>query len=183
MPLRVGYPTDLRGPLLNVRVPLNHGLRDRHQVFYYLAIVDFLAGLVGEPSTQDTQPDCSIVLGMDRMTAAWDALKDLKVDLNRPLFCLCPGSANSEAKRWPPDYFARLADLIVAGMDGVVAFVGSADERRLVQDIQGQMRYGSANLAGAVDLVTAMGVMGLSRMVISNDTGARIWLWPHRPRC
>ena len=36
IPLRVGYGTDLRGPLLSTRVPLTEEIRLKHQVFYYL---------------------------------------------------------------------------------------------------------------------------------------------------
>lgn len=174
IPLRVGYPTDLRGPLLNVRVPLERHVRQQHQVFYYLTVADFLAGCLNVPApAAESRPDCSIVPGMNRMTAARDALLDLRADLNRPLFCLCPGSANSEAKRWPVDYFARLADLIVDRMGGTVVFIGSPEERRLVEEIRGLMRNsGALSLAGSIDMITAMGVMGLSRMVISNDTGS-----------
>ena len=36
IPIRAGYPTDLRGPLLNMRVPLTPDITFKHQVFYYL---------------------------------------------------------------------------------------------------------------------------------------------------
>jgi heptosyltransferase II len=174
IPLRIGYPTDLRGPLLSVSVPLNGDVKQRHQVFYYLAITDFIAGcLNGGAPVHETVPDCSIVLGMHHLIRARDLLVDLGVDLNRPLFCLCPGSANSDAKRWPTDYFARLADLLIDKMEAAVVFVGSSGERELVEQIRGQMRNcGSVSLAGSIGMVRAMVVMGLARMVISNDTGS-----------
>ena len=42
IPVRAGYPTDLRGPLLNIKIPLTRQIKRKHQVFYYLAITKFL---------------------------------------------------------------------------------------------------------------------------------------------
>ncbi len=241
IPLRIGFPTDLRGLLLSMRVPLREELRQRHQVYYYLAIADFVGERIatgrpadatndriglGLPRTpirgrsacgppagkhvstriwsrgdrsgrtvgsddkssrpanicidsssgdldREERPDCSISLDRKHLTDAGDVLAALGIDLHRPLFCLCPGSANSEAKRWPPDYFAALADLLIEQLGGNAAFVGSPGERGLVERIQGRMRtQGSVNLAGKTDMVAAMAMMSLSRMVISNDTGS-----------
>ena len=54
-------------------------------------------------------------------------------DLNRPIFCLCPGSVNSDAKRWPGDYFADLADLLIEN-GGQVVFLGAPEEYNLIRN-------------------------------------------------
>ncbi|MEW6351985.1 MAG: lipopolysaccharide heptosyltransferase II [Thermodesulfobacteriota bacterium] len=174
IPLRIGYPTDVRGPLLSLRVPLRKELTLRHQVWYYLAITDFLRErFAGRGPDVQAVPDCTMALDRAHVTDARDLSAGLGIDLSRPLFCLCPGSANSEAKRWSPDYFARLADLLIERMGVGVAFVGSPGERALIERIQSHMRtQGSVSLAGRTDMVTAMAIMGLSCMVISNDTGS-----------
>jgi heptosyltransferase II len=174
IPVRLGYPTDLRGPLLNVRVPLTREIRRQHQVFYYLAITDFVArrfGLDGH-SPRDA-PDCSVSLGESSLQQARELLLADGADLTRPIFCLCPGSVNSEAKRWPRDSFSRLADLLMERLDASVVFLGAPAERDLVADIISRMsRPGAVNLAGKADMIVSMAVMKLGSMVISNDTGS-----------
>jgi len=174
IPSRVGYPTDLRGPLLNVKVPLTGEIRNKHQVFYYLGITDFLERRInGSESSPRGLPDCSISLDDDTMVQAGHLLSATDMDLHRPFFCLCPGSVNSEAKRWPGDHFARLAELLVDREDAQVVFLGSPKERGLVEEIISLMRTPTAvNLAGKADMVSSMAVMNRSKMVISNDTGS-----------
>jgi len=174
IPLRLGYPTDLRGPLLNLRVPRSKDIRGRHQVYYYLAITDFLeAYLRGGGSSRKALPDCSIKISEEKIINAKEVLLSMGVDFDLPLFCLCPGSANSEAKRWPADSFARLADLLIDRMGGQVVFVGAPHEASIICDITSMMcRTGSVNFAGKADMITSMAVMTLSRAVISNDTGS-----------
>ncbi len=172
VPFRVGYGTDLRGPLLNVKVPLTDEIRLKHQVFYYLAITDFLAEHFQTSATHEETPDCSISLDTERMEKARALLMSGNFDLNRAVYCLCPGSVNSDAKRWPADYFAELADLLIQA-DGQVVFLGAPKEYDLVETIQSLMRNrGSMNLTRTSDMISAMAVMNLSDMVVSNDTGS-----------
>ncbi|MBI5571717.1 MAG: lipopolysaccharide heptosyltransferase II [Desulfomonile tiedjei] len=174
IPVRLGYPTDLRGPLLNVKVPLTHEIRLKHQVFYYLAITDFVAkrfGLDGHSASD--APDCSVSLGESSLQRARELLLSEGADVTRPVLCLCPGSVNSEAKRWPKDYFSRLADLLMERLKASVVFLGAPAERDLVTDIiSGMSLAGAVNLAGKADMMVSMAVMRLGEMVISNDTGS-----------
>lgn len=174
IPLRAGYPTDLRGLLLNIKVPVRQEIRSKHQVFYYLAITDFLEShFKGTGSRGTAHPDCSIDLDEGSLHQARRLLVSLNVDLERPIFCLCAGSANSEAKRWPGDYFARLGDLLTKNVGAQMVFLGSPDEVGLIEGIIAAMRVsGAVSLAGKADMITSMAVMKLSQAVISNDTGS-----------
>jgi heptosyltransferase-2 len=174
IPMRAGYPTDLRGPLLNIRVPVRQETRSKHQVFYYLAITDFLENHFQRTGSGGIGiPDCSIDLDEAALHQAGKLLASLNVDLERPIFCLCAGSANSEAKRWPGDYFAHLGDLLATNDGAQVVFLGSPDETDLIEGIISIMRVsGAVSLAGKADMITSMAVMKQSRAVISNDTGS-----------
>jgi heptosyltransferase-2 len=174
IPTRAGYPTDLRGPLLTLQVPLHPGIRRKHEVFYYLAITDFLEQYFhGASRKEPASVDCSVRMDALSIGRARSLLSGVGIDSHGPLFCLCPGSVNSEAKRWPGDYFARLADLLIERMDARVVFLGAPNESTLVEGIISEMRGKTAvNLAGRGDMIASMAVMGMSRMVISNDTGS-----------
>jgi lipopolysaccharide heptosyltransferase II len=173
IPLRAGYPTDLRGPLLNIRIPLTRQIRSKHQVFYYLAITRFLEVYFRDrENSPEGPPDCSIHIKKEDRTRARDLIASCGAGLDRPLFCLCPGSVNSEAKRWPRESFARLADLLIDRMGAQVVFLGASQEKGLVEGIMSLMRNsGSLHLVGT-DMITSMAVMSLSTLVISNDTGS-----------
>jgi heptosyltransferase-2 len=173
IPVRAGYPTDLRGPLLNIKIPLTTEIREKHQVFYYLGITDFIRQRFGAAvNGRSDTPDCSVSLSDERVTAAKELL-GAHAPTDRPLFCLCPGSVNSEAKRWPADYFARLADLLATHYGAKVVFLGAREEQPLIDGIISQtQRREAMNLAGRTDLIGSMAVMRVSDMVVSNDTGS-----------
>lgn len=172
--VRVGFPTDLRGPLLTVRVPLDPRIRREHQVFYYLAITDLLERQwLGKDAPEKMETDCRIVMSEDELRRARDLLTSSGADLKGRIICLCPGSVNSEAKRWPADRFAHLGDLLMEREGAQVVFLGAPQERALVDSIISSMRTrGAVNLAGSSDMMTSMAVMHLSSLVISNDTGS-----------
>lgn len=175
VPLRVGYPTDGRGPLLNVKVPLTEEIRQKHQVHYYRKIVNHLGDYFGINSQFRAQsPDCSIFIGRELKQAASSLLSSLCTDLeSRPLVCLCPGSVNSDAKRWPADYFVELANLLITEFNAVIIFMGATSEHPMIQSIINETgRENVFNLAGETDLEKSLGVMNLSDLVISNDTGS-----------
>jgi lipopolysaccharide heptosyltransferase II len=174
VPLRAGYSTDLRGPLLNLRVPRTREILSRHQVFYYLGITDFLRShFLGSESPDDMAPDCSITIPPEGALQARRLLGELGVEMDRPLICLCAGSVNSEAKRWPADSFAALADLLTSRLGAQVVFAGASGERGLLDGIIDSMKTrGAVNLAGRTGPVDSMAIMNLSCVVISNDTGS-----------
>jgi heptosyltransferase-2 len=173
IPLRVGFPTDLRRPLLNLPVPLDPSLKRRHQVYYYLGITDFLGSLYNGSRGRTGHPDCSILVSAKSLAKARDTLARAGADLSRPLFALCPGSVNSEAKRWPADYFAELADLLREERGAQALIMGAPSENVLASEIAAAIRsHRAVNLAGVTDMVTSLAVMALCAMVISNDTGS-----------
>lgn len=174
IPVKAGYGTDMRGPLLNVKIPLRSDIKTVHQVYYYLGLTDYLEEYYfGRPSTRTGLPDCSIPVPPDTLKRARDLMAAEGIDTDRPVFALCPGSVNSEAKRWPADYFAELADLLGERMGGETVLLGAPGEADLIEDVRGLMRSSrAAGLAGKTDMITSMAVMNLSRAVISNDTGS-----------
>ncbi|MBI5249874.1 MAG: lipopolysaccharide heptosyltransferase II [Desulfomonile tiedjei] len=170
IPVRVGFPTDLRGPLLNVRVPLTQETRRKHQVFYYLAVTNHLEERILGKS-DSSEPDCSVRIGPESLKRAGRILAENGLNPGRSFFCLCPGSVNSEAKRWPAENFAGLADLLIK-RGAAVVFLGAPGEKVLVDGIIARMRGEAINLAGRTGMTDSLAVMNLSDMVISNDTGS-----------
>ncbi|MFH0823235.1 MAG: lipopolysaccharide heptosyltransferase II [Pseudomonadota bacterium] len=174
IPIRVGYPTDLRGPLLSLRIPILPNIRQKHEVYYYLAIADRLAQFYGrERDARGIIPDCSIGIPPESMISARKVLDRESGTSEGPIYAFCPGSVNSEAKRWPVEHFAALADKVIEILSGRAVFLGSAGERDLVARTMSLMRSRNAvNLAGLCGMLESMALMNVSRVVVSNDTGS-----------
>ena len=172
--LRVGYPTDLRGALLNIKAPLIPSILSAHQVFYYLEIVKYLDSYFRLGRFQYFgKPDCSIKLRAKEVDHARMVLSEAGTDLKTPFVCLCPGSVNSDAKRWPHEYYAALADILIERTGSQIVFLGATQEADLIDSIIGEIKKGTAfNLAAKSNIVSSLAIMSLSSLVISNDTGS-----------
>ncbi len=175
IPVRAGYPTDLRGPIINLKIPFPKNISSAHQVFYYLGISEFIESLwEGESRRKQRDvPDCRIHFRPQDVEAASALIASFGGTGKALWFCLCPGSANSEAKRWPPEYFAKLADVLIEKLHAQVIFCGAPSEALLIDKIISQQkRCRAINLAAKTDMLGMMGVMSLAQMVVSNDTGS-----------
>ncbi|MEK6279265.1 MAG: lipopolysaccharide heptosyltransferase II [Acidobacteriota bacterium] len=179
VPLRIGYAADGRQGLLTHPLDLPSWRSSRHEVFYYLNIVehlqqmsDYPAGVLGPP------PDGSLKVGESRKSAALEMLRAKGVKgLNgeghrqQPLIALCPGSINSRAKRWPPERFAALADLFIDELEAEVLLIGSAAEAEVSQEVSARMRNKCINLTGHTDLAELVAVLSVVELLVTNDTG------------
>jgi heptosyltransferase-2 len=166
---RWGYRTGWRGSLLTRAIPAPRGV---HQIEYY----QHLVRAVGFPSGR-SEPRVTVPQG------ARDAGRTLLVESGwngrTPLVALAPGAAYGGAKRWPPQYFAELADGLAA--DGVqCVMVGTAADGVTAQDVarafqardRGPERAALLDVVGRTDLPTLAGVFDNCRALVTNDSGA-----------
>ena len=95
-----------------------------------------------------------------------------KLDLHpqRPVAVLCPGAEYGPAKRWPPQYFAELAQRLTAsGYD--VWLAGSAKDAAIGDEIAHASGNACINLCGKSTLAEAIDLMSCAALVVSNDSG------------
>ena len=101
------------------------------------------------------------------------AVQALGLGTERPVAVLCPGAEYGPAKRWPPEHFAALAARFAA--DGMrVWLIGSPNDRAAADAVMaaaGPAAPALANVAGATDLGTAIDLLSLAAVVVSNDSG------------
>ncbi len=175
VPVRVGYATDQRKPLLSHPVDVPEWRSSQHEVFYYLKIVAALEWLVNQEQTfLETEPDCSLEVSVQRKAEAADLLRSHNVDpdkSDRPLVALCPGSINSRAKRWPAERYAALADQFIDKLGAEVLLIGSHDEVDVSRQVAQQMRNEPAVLTGRTELAESVAVLSLVDLLVTNDTG------------
>ena len=100
------------------------------------------------------------------------AVRELGLGGGAPVAVLCPGAEYGPAKRWPAEHFASLATRFIA--DGMrVWLVGSPNDRPAADAVvaASDQPAALANLAGATDLGTAIDLLSLATVVVSNDSG------------
>ena len=172
IPLRLGYATDNRRPLLTHPLPLPAWRSERHEVFYYLHIVAELERLLyGTTNVSREAPDYRLQVSPERRAEARSMLDMQGANATRPLVAICPGSTNSRAKRWPAESFAALADRFIDEAGADVVLVGAPDELEVSLEVSAAMKGQPLMLTGQTDLAQAVAVLSLADALVTNDTG------------
>lgn len=160
IPERWGYATDGRALLLTRRPRVPHAVRGESQVYYYRAM------LAGCGLTVSASPDVSL-----RCPDAWRALGRERLGGSAPWVGLNPGAFYGAAKRWLPERFAAVADILHRHGGTQVAILGGASERPLADAIVAALRSPARNLCGETRLPELIGVLAGLSLLISNDSG------------
>lgn len=171
VPLRLGYATEARQPMLTHPVSLPDWRTTRHEVFYYLYLVTALEQLLfGTSSICEQEPDAGLELSESRKEEATRLLNSHGVTSESKLVAICPGSINSRAKRWPAEAYAALADLLIEDHSQVL-LIGSKEEMDVSHQVTTRMRHQATVLTGQTSLDQITAVLGLVDLVVTNDTG------------
>jgi heptosyltransferase-2 len=172
VPLRVGYATQGRAPLLTQRVAVPEWRGGRHEVFYYLHLVAELERqLYGASTVETREPDTGLCVTDARLREAQLLLRESGARPGRLLVAMCPGSTNSRAKRWPAERFAAVADMLTEKVGAEVVLVGAAEELDISEGVARQMRARPVVLTGKTDLAQTAAVLKASDLLVTNDTG------------
>jgi heptosyltransferase-2 len=163
IPQRIGYVGEARHGLLTEARRLDRRAMPR-LVTRYAA----LASPRGAPAADAASP----VLVPDRanLDAALDALG---LSRARRVAILCPGAEFGPAKRWPVEHFAALAAMLA--QDGYAVWaVGSPNDKPITAALAATREAretGLVDLAGRTDLGTAIDLLSMAALVVSNDSG------------
>jgi heptosyltransferase II len=171
VPLRLGYATESRQPMLSHPISIPDWRNSRHEVFYYLYLVAALEQMLfGTSSVCDTDPEAEITVSETQHAAALEILRSVDVSPEDKVVVICPGSINSRAKRWPVDSFAALADKLIESKRKVL-LIGSKDEVDVTQAVVRKMKQQPVVLTGKTNLEEILGVIDSAQLVVTNDTG------------
>jgi lipopolysaccharide heptosyltransferase II len=168
IPVRIGYATEQRGPLLTEAVPLPPAGYLSHQASEYLELLYRAALLDRRPP-----PPRRARLAVSRSERRWaaDALKTLGLEGPRCFVGMNPGASFGPAKRWPVDRYAALGDRLVEAFGADVLVFGSQSERPLAEAVARGMRHTPVVLAGSTNLRQWIALTERCRLVVANDSG------------
>ncbi|MGD8538939.1 MAG: lipopolysaccharide heptosyltransferase II [Candidatus Aminicenantes bacterium] len=164
IPQRWGYARDGRHFLLTKRVETSLLEAPRHHLHYYLSLISKL-GLETAPIELD------FPLSDEALTQAHHLLLSLSLNTDNPLIILSPGASYGPAKRWPAPSYARLASLLQKHQNAQILIIGSEADREIARTIAALMPDPPVDLTGKTTLPQLAGVISLSALFITNDSG------------
>lgn len=159
IPKRTGWLGEMRYFLLNNTKKLNKKLYPRMVERFVALAHDLRQDPIVNPVFPKLQASGDI--------KAIAATRNLSLD--KPILALCPGAAFGDAKCWPVEYYAEVANAMLPTMD--VWIFGSKNEQDKAEAINTLTQNKCYNLAGLTSLPEAIDLMSHCRAVISNDSG------------
>jgi heptosyltransferase-2 len=159
IPRRIGYAGEARAPLLTEARRLDRNALPR--------LVDRFVALAVPPGRLIPTPPSPVLLA--NSANATEAMRSLALATRRPIAILCPGAEFGPAKRWPTEHFIALARLLL-GAGYAVWLLGSANDQPAAAPIAAAVQ-GVRDVTGRTDLGTAIDLLSLASVVVSNDSG------------
>jgi heptosyltransferase-2 len=159
IPRRIGYAGEGRRALLTETRRLDPKAFPR-LVDRFVALAVPKGRLVPTPPAPVLVPNAS---------NAFAAMRALALSTHRPIAILCPGAEYGPAKRWPAEHFIALARRLL-GEGYAVWLLGSPNDQAVALPIAAAITD-VRDLTGRTDLGTAIDLLSLAKVVVSNDSG------------
>jgi heptosyltransferase-2 len=161
IPLRSGFVGELRYGLLNIV----HKLDAKRSPL----MAERYAQLAEKPGTKPALPLPQTGLAVGEVNLAI-ALRRLGLSRAKPVVAFCPGAEYGPSKRWPARHFAALARKLGA-LGYAVWLFGSEKDRAVGAEIAAASEGAATDLCGRTDLASAIDLLSLAEVVVSNDSG------------
>lgn len=164
IPIRVGYNTDARGALLTNKVILDETVFGKHQVYYYLEMLNALG-----MDIIDENP--VIKVSNKAKKSAIEILDSLNIQNNDFLIGINPGAYFGSAKRWLPERYALLSDMVYKDLGGKILIFGSKGEKVISEMILSVANSDIIDLTGKTSLLETTALIEKCSLFITNDSG------------
>lgn len=158
IPMRAGYRTDARGILLTHGVAVGPAERRLPHAEYYLNMLKALDISGGDGRLSLSCTEAEIRRAKDILVGGMWAV-------------INPGATYGSAKRWYPDRFAKVADLLVREFELGILIVGGPDESDICREIESYMDGHSVNMGGRTSVREMMALISLCSLMVTNDSG------------
>ena len=170
IPFRIGYRGELRFGLINIALNNPSKINRPPMVEHYLALSQLLSDeetLAAKTLTPKLNVSSSAKQSIDKK------LSDANID-SKSVFIFCPGAEYGPTKRWPASHFAELATHLAQELPNAnIILLGSKSDHQLAEEIlqQSQDSVKIHNWCGNTSLDEAIALIGLAKVVVSNDSG------------
>ena len=157
---RVGYGTDMRGPLLTRSIH-RRMLRKRHLTEAYVRLIDRWDG------TETREIPIPRIGPVKNGTSA-----ARKAGIRGRYFIIAPGAKYGSAKMWPGDRYSSLIDTISREMGWLPVLSGSVSEKSASSAIVSGSSIDCLDLTGKSSIDEMIDIMSGAELVAGNDSGA-----------
>lgn len=161
IPERIGYDTDHRRSMLTHALPLSP--RTAHQLRDY----DALLRSRGIAPDLDAPRLPVTARALDRAVSSLEAAG---LDRDGPLVILAPGAAFGWTKRWPPERYGALGDVLEARGLACAVVIGPGEES-IASAVTASARSRLPVVGADLDLLELAALLSLARVVVANDSG------------
>lgn len=159
IPQRIGFDKSIGSFLFTQKVAYQN---NSHEVERNLSLLNYFAGDLLDktpelfPSSQD-------------FSYAQELLEDSGVKDNDKIVGIAPGSIWA-TKRWLPERFAEVSDLLIKEAGAKVIFLGSKEDEKLCLEIANLMEEKPIILAGKTDILQSAAIISKCRVILSGDS-------------
>ena len=174
IPLRIGYRGEMRFGLINVALDNPSKINRPPMVEHYLA----LSTLLKDEEQAEDQPTIqkTITPHLNVSTSARQSIQSKlqSANIDSSIYVMCPGAEYGPSKRWPTEHFAALAqELIKENPRNQIILIGSQGDHNLASEItlKAEQNPHIHNWCGSTSLDEAIALIGMSKAVVSNDSG------------
>lgn len=171
IPYRVGYRGEMRFGLINFSLDNPSKVNRPPMVGHYLALSTLLGDQVQTPILNTANPVMQVPSSAKQSVI--HKLSEAAIG-RQSIYVLCPGAEYGLSKRWPAEYFARLAQRLVGSdANNHIILVGSKGDRSIAQSITAQAgeHPNIHNWCGNTSLDEAIALISISKAMVSNDSG------------
>jgi heptosyltransferase-2 len=172
IPIRVGYAREWRGAMLTERLYPKRLPNGRYKP---VSMVDYYLGLAEKVGADVSDRVPVLRVNPDDVRKVTRMFPEM-CSSRRPVVVLVPGGAFGPSKCWAAERFAALADWLVEKFEAVVvvSVAPTEPEKAIARRICDASHFKLINLGERpLSLGELKGLLGLSDLVVCNDTGPR----------
>jgi heptosyltransferase II len=172
IPVRVGYAREWRSAMLTDRL---YPQRLASGAFKPVSMVDYYLGLAEKVGADISERSLALRVSPDDVRTVTRMFPEM-CSSRVPVVVLVPGGAFGPSKCWAAERYAALADWLVEKYEAivVVSVAPTEQEKAIAQKICDTCHFKLINLAERpLSLGQLKGLLGLSDLVVCNDTGPR----------
>jgi heptosyltransferase-2 len=179
IPLRIGYRGEMRFGLINLALDNPSKVNRPPMLEHYLALSKLLNDDEARVSQTSTSNEMTPRLNVstNAKQSVERKLQSTNINLSESssdIYVMCPGAEYGPSKRWPTKHFANLASQLVSNHpNSHIILLGSKGDQILGNEITSVTKQNSHihNWCGDTSLDEAIALIGMSKAVISNDSG------------
>jgi lipopolysaccharide heptosyltransferase II len=164
----VGYAAEAYAHFLTDPLPGGRYRTHQHEVRYVLALAE-RAGCIVTPADEELL----LHVTPDAHTSACELLCSARAAMGArgPVVAMHLGARNGQAKRWPPEHFAALADQLVDELDALVVLTGAPNEAPLAEAVVRRAQRPVVDLVGSTSIPELVALLAESEVLVTGDSG------------